>query len=444
MTRSAGCRGRRLAFGASSEPTCSSCRSTRIGRGIDFHRLFAELLRSQLADESPGVEPELHRRAAAWQLEHGSLRSATEHALSAGDREWAASILVRSWNDFLRVGQFQTLERLIEMAGDAGRLNAQLAIVEGLTAGLLGGDPTTIRALRAKADAAAADPIPDEVPIDDLAAVLVAAWQADDLTEQRAAAEYLMDRHPDGYFSRAARVTLGLILLLEGDAAGSLAVLQPIGILPDAWNMEIGAAATRSLATSDLGQPVEAERIARASLLRAEAWGLSASRVAGSLWIALGNALAAQGKPREALPHLERGLVAWGVPGTLHRAQALILLASTYQSAGDTAKARAAVSEARSILAACPNAGSLPGRLAVVENRLRMGNERSISPGDRPSEAEVRVLRLLATSLSIREIAGQLYLSMNTVKTHTKALHQKLGTSSRAETVERARELGLL
>jgi LuxR family maltose regulon positive regulatory protein len=79
-----------------------------------------------------------------------------------------------------------------------------------------------------------------------------------------------------------------------------------------------------------------------------------------------------------------------------------------------------------------------------VERRLRTGVERAIPLGDRPSDAEMRVLRLLATPLSMHQIADQLYLSINTVKTHVKALHQKLGTSTRDATVARARELGLL
>ena len=73
-----------------------------------------------------------------------------------------------------------------------------------------------------------------------------------------------------------------------------------------------------------------------------------------------------------------------------------------------------------------------------------MGVERAIPQGDVPSEAETRVLRLMSSPLSAREIAGELYISINTVKTHTKSLHMKLGTSSREETVARARELGLL
>jgi FixJ family two-component response regulator len=52
--------------------------------------------------------------------------------------------------------------------------------------------------------------------------------------------------------------------------------------------------------------------------------------------------------------------------------------------------------------------------------------------------------RYLPTNLSTREIANELYLSTNTVKTHQRHLYQKLGASSRTEAVERARALGLL
>jgi LuxR family maltose regulon positive regulatory protein len=60
------------------------------------------------------------------------------------------------------------------------------------------------------------------------------------------------------------------------------------------------------------------------------------------------------------------------------------------------------------------------------------------------SETELRVLRYLPTNLTTPEIAGELYVSVNTVKTHVRNLYAKLGTHSRAEAVARARDLGLL
>lgn len=60
------------------------------------------------------------------------------------------------------------------------------------------------------------------------------------------------------------------------------------------------------------------------------------------------------------------------------------------------------------------------------------------------SQAEARVLRLLQTSLSAPEIARELYVSVNTVRTHMRHLYDKLGAHRRLEAIDRARALGLL
>jgi LuxR family maltose regulon positive regulatory protein len=71
------------------------------------------------------------------------------------------------------------------------------------------------------------------------------------------------------------------------------------------------------------------------------------------------------------------------------------------------------------------------------------------SAGRRPlldplSKSELRVLRYLPTHLSAPEIAGELYVSPTTVKTHLRNLYAKLGVHSRTDAVEAARALGLL
>jgi len=87
--------------------------------------------------------------------------------------------------------------------------------------------------------------------------------------------------------------------------------------------------------------------------------------------------------------------------------------------------------------------------IAAIRDMLA-GNQPGPPPsGPRPmpeplSGSEIRVLRYLPTNLNAPEIARELYVSPNTVKTHTRNLYAKLGTHSRAETVERARALGLL
>ncbi|MEU0965547.1 LuxR C-terminal-related transcriptional regulator [Streptomyces sp. NPDC005917] len=63
---------------------------------------------------------------------------------------------------------------------------------------------------------------------------------------------------------------------------------------------------------------------------------------------------------------------------------------------------------------------------------------------EQPTDSEIRVLRYLPTNLPAPEIADELSLSVNTVRTHMRHLYEKLGTHSRSEAVDRARALGLL
>ena len=51
---------------------------------------------------------------------------------------------------------------------------------------------------------------------------------------------------------------------------------------------------------------------------------------------------------------------------------------------------------------------------------------------------ESNVLRLLRSDLSLREIAAELFVSYNTVKSQTRAIYRKLGVSTRAEAVARS------
>jgi LuxR family maltose regulon positive regulatory protein len=60
------------------------------------------------------------------------------------------------------------------------------------------------------------------------------------------------------------------------------------------------------------------------------------------------------------------------------------------------------------------------------------------------SDSELRVLRFLPTNLQAPEIASELFVSVNTIRTHMRHLYSKLGVHRRAEAVERARDLGLL
>jgi len=70
-----------------------------------------------------------------------------------------------------------------------------------------------------------------------------------------------------------------------------------------------------------------------------------------------------------------------------------------------------------------------------------------VNPRELPeplTQRELTILRFLATSMSTAEIADELCLSVNTVKTHLAAIYRKLPASRRREAVVRARELELI
>jgi LuxR family maltose regulon positive regulatory protein len=90
--------------------------------------------------------------------------------------------------------------------------------------------------------------------------------------------------------------------------------------------------------------------------------------------------------------------------------------------------------------AACATLGELPVRR---EGRAEITPAEATLP-EPLSHSETRVLRYLPTNMSAPEIAGHLYLSVHTVRTHMRHVYAKLGAHRRLEAVQRARALGLL
>ena len=77
--------------------------------------------------------------------------------------------------------------------------------------------------------------------------------------------------------------------------------------------------------------------------------------------------------------------------------------------------------------------GEVPGRRAAHDHLE-----------DPLSEREIEVLSLLATGKTNSEVAGDLFVSVGTVKSHTGNIYRKLGARNRTEALTRARDLGLI
>ena len=120
---------------------------------------------------------------------------------------------------------------------------------------------------------------------------------------------------------------------------------------------------------------------------------------------------------------------------------ALLHQGSVLRALGEPGRSQAAVTEARSIIGSCPDPGILTGRLSACGPSPRAGTR---SADGKLTQRERRVLQLLTSDLSERDIGQELYVSHNTVHSHVRSIYRKLGVSSRAHALQRTRELRLL
>jgi len=108
---------------------------------------------------------------------------------------------------------------------------------------------------------------------------------------------------------------------------------------------------------------------------------------------------------------------------------------------GDAPEATAMLGEASRVLALTPDAivlGQWIAEAAASIETVSAAAIRDLTP------AEMHILQYLPTHLSFPQIAGQVFVSPNTVKTQAQSVYRKLGVTSRRDAVEHARAAGLL
>jgi LuxR family maltose regulon positive regulatory protein len=194
-----------------------------------------------------------------------------------------------------------------------------------------------------------------------------------------------------------------------------------------------------SLAMAALGDDAGADEEARAAFARMRAHGHQDTPQATVVWLAHGTACGRRGAGETAEAALRRAAaLAEGPSLALDRAHALLALASVLKARADVGSAAAAIAQARKIVSGTVDPGPL--RRLVTASRARNDTELP----EPISEGEMRILQLLPSDLTLRQIGDRLFLSVNTVKSHTRVLYRKLDATSRAEAVARARELSLV
>jgi LuxR family transcriptional regulator, maltose regulon positive regulatory protein len=278
-------------------------------------------------------------------------------------------------------------------------------------------------------------------------------------------AEGIVRAEADPTAGMAVHYVRGLLELVRGrdaDALGSFQTAERLaGRLAVPHVLVLRMRALLVLALVRLGKSERAE-VALAALEERE-------RERGEVRIATAELRLAQGDPHAATAALAPVLDGSAV---MNLSRALLILAFGLQASardalGDQSAAGRALERALDLaepdgalspFLLNPAAGLLErharqrtAHAALIADIQSLLAGRTPAPPTRPrppleplSDSEVRVLRYLPTNLTGPEIASELYVSPNTVKTHLHHLYAKLGTHGRAEAVEHARALGLL
>jgi LuxR family maltose regulon positive regulatory protein len=409
-----------------------------------YHHLFAQYLRAELARREPELVPELHRNAWRWYREHGLVGRAVAHAQACGDVSDAAQLVAAKWLPMVEGGQVETLRSWIAGFDDAHlRGHAPLAIAAAYVAALTGERERAARFAKAAQRASWDGPMPDgTASLESAVALMSSAFGIDGVSGMHAAAQRALDLEPATSPWRAgALALLGIARTLEGDFVDARTVLEK-AVQLTRGQTATGATAVAYLALISLhdGDEDRAFRFAERAHAVVERPGMRTYPPSVITYTVvahvlsrrgdLGGAAAAADRAAALLPRLTEAF--W-----TQMIETRILLAPALAALGRTAEANARLDEAAELLAEQRDAGKLPDWHAEAVRKLRLTGRRP-QPSQALSDAERRILRLLATDLTLREIGRELYLSLNTVKTHTHSIYRKLGVSSRADAVKAA------
>ena len=418
------------------------------------HPLFAQFATARLVAADPGAAVRIHRRAAGWFRCHGLVVEAVEHASAAGDHVSVAELLSEYHLALLRKGRAATLLRWTQTLPDDTLLEHPELAAASATAATVVGQLTLERRRLLELTARAKANRPELFTLyADATLAMVHATAGDvgvdeAVREGRRAVELAEEGADDVFVAAFAGLARALYFAGELDEAW-LAASRAIAH-PDAPRRPPGYALAQSMlavVAVECGRLTAAR--SHAEKARAIVGGITSSRswLGANAALAVGAVLAAEGD----LPAAEREFVHAehffrDEVATVDHARLLVSLADVRCRRGRFDEADVTLRRAREELAELADSGIIRSLADGVARQLAdaRGRARKGEALESPSDAELAVLRLLVTDLSTRLIAERLFLSPNTVRSHTRAIYRKLGVKSRDEAVARATALRLL
>ncbi|HEY7206713.1 MAG TPA: AAA family ATPase [Gaiellaceae bacterium] len=407
-----------------------------------YHRLLRELLLRELVDHEPELVPELNGRAADWLEAHDEPEQALAPAEAAGDTDRFAGLVTATALRRLDAGRIIDVERSLAHFDDADLLERYPELAEvGCWLHALRGRPAAAERWLAAAERG-----------DSAGGRLVLrAFLCRDGVEQmrRDAVAALAELSEDSRWRATALLLAGSAdRLLGRDADAEISLKLAAESAESSGETIVAAlvAVERALIASSRGDHPEAERLSLGAL--ALVGEDPPPTVAGVVCLAAAaRTLLRLGRTHEARVYLDRAerlapILTSALPWLA--VQTRLELAWAYVVLRDPAGARAALAGIDEIVAVRPSLGNLIAEREPIDRAI---DEIPRVPGGSHAgitAAELRLLPLLATHLSFREIAEQVFVSRNTVKTQAISVYRKLGVSCRSDAIRRAGELGLL
>jgi LuxR family transcriptional regulator, maltose regulon positive regulatory protein len=419
-----------------------------------YHHLFRDMLRAELDRLEPELAGVLHVRAASWCERNGMPEAAIEHASESADTEEVARLVSMFALPFYRSGRVVTVEGWLRRFDDSDVLLRFPAIA---------GFGAFVHALRGRPEQAdrywfalehteADGPLPDGSASPRSWAAVVRALLCRHGVERMEAdaRQALAELAQSSFWRPIALELLGVALLFAGDLEQAEEVLvETADEAAGAGAIYAGVVVHAELALLNLDRDdverAESQLVAARALLEdqpieeyvpAAIYLAAAARVA----LARGQAATARSLLVRAMrmrPQLTHAIPWFGV-------QTRIELARAHLAIGDVEGARTLSREAADVIGQRPELGTLRAQARKLHEQL--ANVATFEDGwaSTLTAAELRLLPLLTTHLSFREIAERLYVSRNTVKSQAISVYRKLDASSRSEAIERALELGLV
>jgi LuxR family transcriptional regulator, maltose regulon positive regulatory protein len=426
----------------------------RRGEWYRYHHLFRDMLLAELERLEPGLIPVLRRRAADWYLRNGMPEEALEYSMAAGDTDTAADLVEKLVIPAHRQGRVPTVQRWLRWLEDRGGIEGypMAAVLAALFCALTGRPVEAERWADVVDRWQYGDPARADDPSTEAWAAVMRTFLCRHGAEQmRADADESVRRFTAQSFMTPAPAFLqGIARVLCGDLDGGDAVLEDgvsIGEKVGAHEDVALALCERSLLAMAAGKWERAEVLAdqaRAALRRA---GIEESYATPLVSAVRARAAMHGGDVPAARRELViaqrlRHLLTYALP--YFAVQARTELIRVHLALADLAGARTLMREVDELLKRRPGLGNLAGEAQAL--RARLSEERGSSPpgASALTAAELRLLPMLSTHLSFPQIAGELFLSLNTIKSQANSIYRKLGASTRNQAVTQSRELGLL